>query len=331
VARSRVRRRRQNFGLVVALVVTLCALVLVHDVRTLSAQSLSNRESLNRTFAVLATSVMADENRYGADVDTLVAGGPALSRADFSSQMAAISLLGTQLQQRTQLLLEPTLDDNVQSLLARVTNLRVVAVTSLLQRVGIDLGLPHQSGRVATPALIQAEVQRSNKLWANAQRSFLAAPGKAHLPNSYFALAAVPLDAQLALLQSAASLAPERAVTISAVAVTPAPFPAPRFDLVLPPTNVVDIAVVVHNVEFINQVVTVRVVVSPYQRGGRTSIRQVSIKLAPYGSRALTFNDLPVRPNEHAVVNISLTGAPISVGGSGVKHYHLYVASSPSG
>jgi hypothetical protein len=316
--------------LAVWLAVTVCVVVVLHDVHTLSGQSTSNRASLNRTFAALATSILDDENRYGTEALTLLATGSTLTRATLAGQMSFVSLQGRELEQRTALLARPVLDDNVQATLATVTTLRVGAVSSLLQRIGIDLGLPHKSAGVLTTAEIQGVIEHSNELWATARTKLVKAPGRAHLPSSVFALATAPIDAQMASLQSAATLTPERAVTISAVAVTPAPFPAPRFDLVLPPVASVAIDVVVHNIEYINQIVTVRVVLHPYSHANKTEIRQVSIKLGPLGARALAFSNLAVKPNEHAVVTISLTGAPIAVGGSGSKKYHLYVASAPT-
>ncbi len=313
-----------------AAAITISVVVIARDVHSLASQSTSNRATLNRTFAVLAGSVMADENLYGEQAATLLSAGGTLSRSTFASDLDALTLSGSQLLQRTALLAQPSLDGHVQLTLGTVTALRVDGVTQLFHDVGHQLQLPGTPTSTASSSTPQQEFVTSNQLWQHARVQLLGAPGHARLPASVFALASAPLTTQSTALISAPSLQPVSAATIATVAVTPAPFPSPVGKLVLPPTNSISFDVVVRNTQYITQPVTVHLTLQHTTHAGVTITQRMSTVIDPLGARAVTFSSLAVVPGETGVVNISLTGVPIASGGTGTKHYVLSIAPSPT-
>ena len=62
MARTRAQRRRHSFWLGVAAVITLLVLLFARDVTRAAHNSLSPRRSENRSFAALASSLIAQEN-----------------------------------------------------------------------------------------------------------------------------------------------------------------------------------------------------------------------------------------------------------------------------
>ena len=273
---------------------------------------------------------MADETLFGNHAAALLSQGSALTRAQFAGQLALLNLEGDQLLQRAALLRQPVLDGNVQSTLVTVTDLRVTSVEELLHGIEVQLAFPHGPGRSAVASAVQHSLQRSDRLWRRARRELRHSPGRARLVGSVFALSSGPLVTNVAAIEAAASLQPTHAVTISAVAVTPAPFPAPPFRLVLPPVTSASINVVVSNTQYINQTVAVRLIIAPRSGHGPGVNQSVTIVLGPLRARAVNFGALALSPSERAVVTIELTGAPIAAGGSGTRRYQLIVASAPS-
>ena len=314
----------------VTLVVSLGGVALIHDVHALASRSTSTRASLNLTFSSLARSLLVDEGIFGTNAAALMAQGPTLSRAQFAGQLSLLKVEGDQLVQRASLLQKPTLDYNVQSTLLTVTDLRVSSVEEILHAIQVNLAFPHPLGLSAAASAVQHALQRSDRLWVRARSDLRRSPGRARLVSSVFALSSTPLVSEVAAIEAAPSLQPVHAVTISAVAVTPAPFPAPRFRLVLPPVTSASINVVVSNTQFINQTISVRLSIAPRSNRDPAFSRSVTIVLGPLRARAVNFGALPLSPSERAVVTIQLTGAPIAVGGSGSRRYQLIVASAPA-
>ena len=315
---------------IAAVVFTACVVVVAHDVQRLSAQSFSNRASLNRTFAVLAQSVVVDERAYGREVVGLLDSGGSLSRSAFDAQVSALSVEGRQLRQRTSILLSPHIDGDVQRTLNEVTDLRVDAVDGVLGALGRSLELPTAPHTQLSASVAGAMIERSNHLWATARRSLARAPGHAHLVRSVFAVVPSSLSAQILTLTTASTLSATRAVSLSAIEVQPSPFPAARGRLVLGPTTTVSLDVVVANLRWIDQSVSVHVTVRPTGPLGVGVSRTSTVHVVALGASAVDFSSLPVVPGESASVNISLTGAPTSSSAAGRRTYQLTVAPSPS-
>jgi hypothetical protein len=313
----------------VALALSVSVIVVGRDVSVQAAHSNANRASLNRTFAVLSRSILVDENRFDHQAATLLAEGAGWSRDTLAARVGQLRLEGRQLRQRAGLLAQPVLDDGVQATLITVTDLRVDAVARLTDRLAAALQLPHHgpAGSVGNAHLALA---RSNHLWAAARRALRRAPGAARLARSVAALARAPLASQLAALAAAGSLRAVRAAAIRAVEVTPAPFPAPRGHLVLPPVTVGSIEVSIANEEYVDQPFSVHLTITPSSAGAPAVTRSAHGTLGPLGARAVSFAGLPLTPGESAVVNIWLTRTPVPSAHAGRRSYELAVAPAPT-
>ena len=220
MARSRSRRRRQNTLIVVALAVTVAFIVLVHDVRRLSAQNAANRVSLNRTFGSLATAVMIDENRWGSGVSTLLATAPTMTRANFAADLALAEFKGHDIAQRAELLQKPELVHDVQSTFVQVTTDRVRAVTGLLERIGSSLALPTGGYEQVSVSSAHQILTIADARWERARRSLLFEPGHVRLPRSVFAITSASVASEFSAILSSSTLAVHRDAVISAVSVS---------------------------------------------------------------------------------------------------------------
>jgi hypothetical protein len=328
VARSRSKRRRQNFWVAVALASTLALVTLAHDVNRLSAQTNANRTSIDKSFAALATTVVVDENHFGSSVAQLLATGSAMSRADFGAQLSSLLADGQSLDQRVAIFAHPVVANGVQDRLIDVVTQRVSASSALLSQVAQNLQLPVTTSPLMSLNAIGRKFRGADAEWARAQREFRNQPGHHRLPPSVFALSSAPLSAQIAVLTSAPTLQVLRSLSIDAVSVSPAPLPSPHGRwLILPSTSAL-VGVVVHNQQYVNQNFVLHLQISPANQPVQTM--NVRATVGPYASYATQFSGLTFSAGEHATVKIWLTGAPVGPQAVGVRRYVVTVALAPS-
>lgn len=315
--------------LVIALVVTVALVVVARDVQADAARNPAHRATLNLAFAALARAVLADEHVFAQRATTLLTHGATLTRQRFGGEMDLALLEGRQVVQEADLLATPSIDDDAQAHLITVVTNDVTGVSELLSEAAATLSLPHPNDAWPGVTAIQQSLVASNSLWAGTRVALATAPGHAQLADGNLALATDPLAIDLADLAASSTLAPTRAVLIAAVEVQPPPFPAPPHVLVLPPSRNLTVDVVARNVEYINQRVTVTIVIQPIGPGfART--RTAHLSLAPLGSFAADFGRIPIAPGERARLTITLLGAPIAGHGSGVEHFTVTVSPSPT-
>lgn len=315
--------------LLVALVATVCVVVLARDVRSDAARQPGHRAELNLSFASLSRAVLANEDVFAHRAGDLLGHGGSMTRVQFAGVMSLTLLEGREVEQEAGLLASPHLDDDAQAHLITVVTARVVGVSELLARAAAAVSLPHPHEPWPGVSSIQASFSGSDSLWSGTVTALASAPGHAHLAASVFPLTAAPLGPDLAALAASPTLAPVRAVTIATVSIAPAPFPAPPRDVVLPPTSSMVVDVVVRNEEYINQKVTVTAVFTPSGASAPTT-RVAHLALAPLGAFAADLARIPVSASERGTLVITLSGAPVAAHGTGTTTYAVTVSPSPT-
>lgn len=316
-------------ALLAALVATVCVVVLARDVRSDAARQPGHRADLNLSFASLARAVLANEDVFAHRAGVLLSHGGSMTRVQFAGVMSLTLLEGREVEQEAGLLASPHLDDDAQAHLITVVTARVVGVSELLSRAAAAVSLPHPREPWPGVSAIQASFAGSDALWSGTVTALARAPGHAHLAASVFPLTAAPLGPELARLATSPTLAPSRAVTIATVSISPAPFPAPRGDLVLPPTSSMEVDVVVRNEKYINQKVTVTAVFTPSDTRAPDT-RVAHLALAPLGAFAADLARIPVAASERGTLVITLSGAPVAAHGTGTTTYAVSVSPSPT-
>jgi hypothetical protein len=154
-------------------------------------------------------------------------------------------------------------------------------------------------------------------------------PGTVRLDALTFSSANLFMTSGAASLTSSPSLAVVRGIGIAAVSVVPAPLPARKDVLLLPPVTDIKLGISVVNTGFVEQRVTLQVTMSP-SNGPLPAKRQTfHVELAPLQSYAFVPQDIVVVPSERAILDIRITGAPGAVNLTRSKRYR--VEMSPPG
>jgi hypothetical protein len=310
----------------IAVVVTIVVVVFARDIQHQAHRSNAERTSLNRNFRALSDSIINDENAWGAAASQVVATGANMTRSQLATNLDQLRRGGTQLDQRVSLLESPSLAHDVQATLIAVTRQRVSAIDHLIGAISAPLQLPH-AGPASSPDAVAHAIGRSNDLWKVARFSLVREPGRVVLSASSLSLATDPLAAEVAALVAAPSLAPVRSLTIAAVSVSPAPLPAPAGIIHLVPTSSLVVGVTARNGEYVDQPLTITVVVRPVNGVGRYESRSFQAVAGPNASVATVMAAIPVSPSERAdlVVRVVGAGAP-----GDIRHYSLVIAPSPT-
>jgi len=130
-------------------------------------------------------------------------------------------------------------------------------------------------------------------------------------------------------LTASPSLAVVRGIGIAAVSVTPAPLPAQKGVLLLPPVTQIKIGVSVVNTGFVEQEVTLQVTMKPSNGPLAEQRRTYRVVLAPLQSYAFGYQAIDVVPSERAVLDVRLSGASASANLTRAKSYRVEL--SPPG
>jgi hypothetical protein len=120
-------------------------------------------------------------------------------------------------------------------------------------------------------------------------------------------------------------------VGIVAVSVNPAPLPAMKGELLLPPTRSVRLGVSVKNASYDDQPISITYVLTPNNRLGISQRQTMNYTLGPLQSYAFVPNLLSVVASEHATLTISVGGAPSGPAMSRLRRYTVVVSSSGNG
>jgi hypothetical protein len=331
VARTRAQRRRHSLFLTIALVVTLVVLVFARDISRSAHAAITNQRSENRSFADLANALIVQENNFDARLATLLQSGGTLSRSVFDARLQQfdqqLSFWSTTADQ----LRRPKLAHQISDKIAEITEARVDDYESMFASIARALSLPAPSPGVdGAPQADPAESLDANALTWNRERFALRHdPGAVRLDALSDASAKLFLQSGVTALTSSPSLAVIRGIGIAAVSILPAPLPAPRGTVILPPVTQIRLGVSVVNTGFVRQQITMVVSMTPSNGPLPARNQTFHVVLAPLQSWAFTPRAIDVVPSERATLDVRISGAPAAATMVRSKSYRVVL--SPSG
>ncbi len=329
MARTRAQRRRQNTLLVIALAVTLLVLAFARDVTRAAHSAAGVRRSEDRSFAALAGTLLASEQQFGQRLQYLLTHAPSLGRAAFGTRLDQLAGgLGAWSDSAT-LLRHPNVGDGLSAQLAQLTEQRVDDYQVVLDDVARSLTLPWTplASSTLTPGQAQASLVATDRQWDRARTALKGQPGGSTLAATATPSAVVTLPTTLGVLSGAPGLALHRGVGIAAVQVTPSPLPAAHGTLLVPPASRVHVGVVVSNVAYASQPVSVTVTLSA--RGAPTQTETMTAVIGPLAAFAFVPRLLDVTDGERGRLTVVVRGAPQAPTMQRSRGYTLVV--SPSG
>ena len=331
MARTRAQRRRHSLFLTIALVVTLVVLIFARDIARSAHGATTNQRSENRSFAGLANALIVQENEFDLRTARLLQNGASLSRPVFDARLNQLDQQLSYWSTSAQLLRRPKLADDINDQIADMTDTRVDDYEEIFATIARSLTLPAPSPSAdGTPSRDPAQSLDATALKWNKERFALRhEPGTVRLDALTLSSAKLFASSGVTALTSSPSLAVVRGIGIAAVSVSPAPLPATRGVLLLPPVTSVTLGVSIVNTGFVEQGVTLQVTMSP-SNGPLPAQRQTfHVQLAPLQSYAFTAQVIAVVPSERAILNIRITGATASAGLTRSKRYRVEL--SPPG
>lgn len=335
MARTRAQRRRHTLLLTIALAATLLVLLFARDVSRSAHQAVSPRRSENRSFASLASVLLNQQDSFDSRLTYLLTSGEPLSRSVFAARLDQLAEELPTWQTEAQRVRRPRLVHDVNDVLAQVTEQRVDDYQVLLAGVARALILPWPAPPVTSPPLTLTSAQTSlvstTREWNTARWGLRHEPGRVSLPALSDFSALVNLSTVLGGLERSSTLTVTRGIGISAVLVTPSPLPASAGDLLLPPTGSIRLGVAVSNASYVQQPVSLTIVLIPTNGFGVSRRQTMTVTLGPLASYAFVPASFSVAASEHASLTISLAGAPSGTGMSRVRRYTVIVSSSGNG
>ncbi len=333
MARTRAQRRRSNLLIAVALVATLVILLFARDINRAAHATNSIESSENRSFASLADDLLASEASFGFHLGYLLAHGATLSRPVFAARLDQLARVLPTWTSDAQLLRHPGLAHGVNSTLVDLTNERVADYQVVLATTAGALRLPWTtpSPSGVTSVAARSSLLASDRQWGATRGDLVHEPGAVHLSATSTPSPVVTLPTTLETLAAAPSLRLVRGVTISAVAVTPAPLPAPVGRIVLPPVDHFHLGVSVTNTAFALQPVTFRVTLTPLSGSlAAPQTQTMTVTLGPLRSFAFVPSLFATVPGEHARLVVSVS-APASAAAPARQRTYRVVLSPGGG
>ena len=331
MARTRAQRRRHSLFLTIALVVTLVVLVFARDISRSAHNAITNQRSENRSFAGLANTLITQENDFDTRTARLLRSGGTLTRPIFDARLDQLDQQLSSWSTSADLLRRPRLAHDMNDKIADMTETRVDDYEEIFAKITRSLSLPTPVPSYdGAPMTDPAQSLYATALSWNKERSGLRHdPGTVRLDALTLSSAKLFMTNGAAALTSSTSLAVVRGIGIAAVSVVPAPLPARKGILLLPPVTILKLGVSVVNAEFVEQHVTLQVTMSP-SNGPLPAHRQTfHVVLAPLQSYAFVPQEIAVVPSERAILNIRITGAPGAANLTRSKRYRVEL--SPPG
>ena len=331
MARTRAQRRRHSLFLTLALVVTLVVLVFARDVTRSAHGAIGPRRSENRSFGGLTNALIKEENGFDQRLSDLLRGGDTLSRPVLDARLG-------QLQQQLNLwdtlaeqLRRPKLAHDVNDEMADLTEQRIAAYETIFAAITNGLTLPSLTpAESMTPVVDPAQtLLTTSAQWAFDRWALIKEPGRVKLHEVTTKAATLYQVIGVQRLVASSTLLVTRGVGIAAVSVSPAPLPAHRGVILLPPVPFVHLGISVENAAFVEQTLTLQVTLTP-TNGPLASVTQTfKLTLAPLQSYAVVPKLFATVPSERATLRIALSGAPPAPGMSRSRTYEVVL--SPSG
>jgi hypothetical protein len=312
-----------------ALVITLIVLVFARDVSRSAHGAITERRSENKSFAALANGLIDQENEFDARLDRLLSQGTTLRRTVFAARLYQLNEVLPAWITDANMVREPVLSHKINETLYQVTLTRVAAYQTLLGEVARVLRLPWSTSPTEHVANASATIVATSEQWNVARFALAKEPGRVHLVATSARSATYFEQRGASELTSSPSLALVRAISIVAVHVMPAPLPASRGVLLLPPVTTVQLGVSVLNASYDEQPVTLSIRVTPMNHRGQPFFERMRATLGPLQAYAFVPSALTTSASERAGVVISVSGARAAVGKVTTEHYRLEM--SPSG
>jgi hypothetical protein len=315
----------------IALAVTLVVLVFARDVARSAHGAITTQRSENRSFAGLANALITEENNFDLRLARLLGSGSTFSRPVFDARLNQLDQQMTYWSTAADLLRRPKLAHDVNDKIADLTDTRIDDYEVILATIARSLTLPAPSPSpgsetVADPA---QSLEASALTWNRDRFALRHEPGQVHLDGLKTSSAKLFAHSGVASLTASSSLAVVRGIGIAAVSIVPAPLPATRGVLLLPPVTQMKIGVSVVNTGFVEQVLAMQVILQPSNGPVPVQRRTFHVDLAPLQSYAFVHQYFNVVPNERAVLTIRIAGAPASTNLSRSKTYRVHI--SPPG
>lgn len=312
-----------------ALIITLIVLVFARDVSRSAHGATTERRSENKSFAALTNGLVVQENEFDERLNRLLSQGDTLRRTTFAARLYQLNDQLPGWVTDANLLREPALSHHVNQTLYELTTERVAAYQALLGEIAHALTLPWTTNPIEHVVDPAATLVNTSKQWNLARFALAKEPGRVRLDATTAHGAAYFKQRGTYALSSSRSLRLVRAISIDAVHVTPAPLPASRGVLLLPPVKLVALGISVLNASYDEQPVTLSIRVTPTNHLGASFFERMRTTLGPLEAYAFVPNDLTTAASERAGVIISVTGARAAVGKVTTEHFRLEM--SPSG
>lgn len=336
MARTRAQRRRHSVWWGVAVVITLLALLFARDVNRAAHGSSSPRRSENRSFGLLATTLIAQENNFDSRLKYLLSDGQTLTRPVFAARITQLADLMTMWPTESDQLRRPALAHDVNDVLAQESSQRFNDYVAILTDVVDTMRLPAATlpwapatSTIMEPTTAQASLVTTSKQWSTRRWSLAHEPGRVKLAPTSDGVGLLPLAQDLRNLRSSPTLVATRGVGIVAVSVLPSPLPAPAGELLLPPVSSVHIGVSVINGNYIDQPITLTVTLIPMNGRGVRQSQTMNTVLGPLQSFAFVPKLLTTQASERATLVIKVAGAPNAINMTRARTYRVIM--SPSG
>jgi hypothetical protein len=317
--------------LTIAVAATLVVLVFARDVARSAHSAIGPRRSENLSFAGLSNALIAQENSFDTGLVRLLRTGPTLSRPVF---YARLSLLHEELPvwaNEAELLRRPKLDHDINDVMAQITESRIDAYESIMTSITRDLTLPgfatldNQQPTAAPARALLASVTT----WDRDRFVLSKEPGLVTLHKLTSKAATYYANSGDQALVASTTLALSRGVGVAAVLVTPAPLPAPKGEILLPPVDRIHVGVSIKNASFVDQAVTINVVMIPSNGPIPGERQSLHVNLGPLQAFAYTPKDFSTVASERATLQVTVTGAPAAPGMVTTRSYRVEL--SPSG
>jgi hypothetical protein len=302
--------------LVVMAVIVILAIGAVAQIGPASGP---DRRTVDRSYAVLASAVVAQSNRSGATLNRLLRDGPSLERTAFFSTLDSLAAATAQDDRQLAALTPPNPAGAVATQCGTTMADRQRATAQV--RTALERFLGGRQGRgggneaVAAAALGDAGkvLASADASWASCRRTLRHASGSARLPASIWVkdpgVWGVQADGSfVAALLSSNSLVPVHRLALEALATDPTSVPGASGVGVLPPTTALRIRVVLANPGNVDEVgVTVVVTAVPEGRAPVPHPVQERTQVAAGDSVALAPPPLRVGPGRSYVLHITAT------------------------
>ena len=318
------------------MLISLLALLFARDVNRAAHNSTSPRRSENRSFGVLATALITQENNFDVRFRYLLTNGQTLSRQVFSARLTQLADQLVSWPTEAAQLRQPKLAHDVNGVLDQVTEQRFDDYQAIVTDVDESMRLPSGTLPWSTSTLgvvdtntAQASLFSTSQEWNSRRFSLVREPGQVKLSTTTNGVALMHLSTALQALRTSPTLVAMRGVGIAAISVSPSPLPATTGELLLPPASSVRLGISVLNGNYIDQSISLTVTLIPQNGRGLRQSQTMNTVLGPLQSFAFVPKLLLTQASERATLVIKVAGAPSALNMTRSRIYR--VVMSPSG